>query len=417
MLGSLLEKLSSLLPKSFMLAAFLPVAAVSFVNALLIYAIHPDFRQTYRQIAELTAVRQTMVGVPVLASLFIVAGVLSVATGSLRQALEGAYFRGVLKDILIRSQRRKLSQLEKRLSDDRYEWFKLRTGQNSWKGQLKAARLKGNTSTAPCKYSNTNATAVLINHLLKVMEQNERIAAADLEEAVLALEQELTACSLSTRNPNAPDEKNKRLLNEHQVALGGRLTQYAVGFAEKNYREQYGRRDLYYSRYVLAPTAMGNIAESIRGYARSRYHINLDFIWSRLLKVVQEDESFSGFLSDANTRLDAIIGLFWLTVFSTILWLAYLLYFRRNPLLFLAIGVAGPALAAGWYRIGLQSYLAFAEVLRTAIDLYRFKLLTALHVGLPLNSAAELNTWATLNQVIGYGIEENLDYQHPAKEE
>ena len=87
---------------------------------------------------------------------------------------------------------------------------------------------------------------------------------------------------------------------------------------------------------------------------------------------------------------------------------------HRSGLLTLA--VAGAALVAVWYNIAVQNYLAFADTLRTSIDLFRFDLLSALHCHLPANSEDECRTWARLNQLIGYGQKrEMIEYTREGK--
>jgi hypothetical protein len=158
---------------------------------------------------------------------------------------------------------------------------------------------------------------------------------------------------------------------------------------------------------------MGNIAESVRGYARSRYAMNLDPFWSRLQKILIDDDKFYSMLVDAKTQLDFMISLFWVTVSFTSIWTIELLVLRRSVRLFLLVVIGGPILSILWYRIALQNYRAFADICRTSVDLYRFQLLDLLHVKRPLGSRQERKIWAEVNRVIGYG-EEQLILYHDA---
>jgi hypothetical protein len=161
---------------------------------------------------------------------------------------------------------------------------------------------------------------------------------------------------------------------------------------------------------------MGNLAESVRSYARSRYEMNLDSFWSRLQKSIQADEKFYLTLIDAKTQLDFLVSLFWLTTLFTVIWLASILYLRTSWLAFVFVGVIGAGLAALWYEIAKQNYLAFADILRTSIDMFRFDLLKGLHIKLPSSSDHERTTWQQLNYLIGHGDEtETVRYFHQDK--
>ena len=161
---------------------------------------------------------------------------------------------------------------------------------------------------------------------------------------------------------------------------------------------------------------MGNMAESVRSYARSRYEINLDSIWSRLQKLIQADDKFYAALIDAKTQLDFLISLFWLTMLFTVIWLSVLFYIRVSWFAFGLVGVIGAGLTAIWYKTAAQNYLAFADILRTSIDLFRFDLLAALHSKLPSSSEHERQIWVRLNQLIGYGENRHrIPYTHEGK--
>ncbi len=128
---------------------------------------------------------------------------------------------------------------------------------------------------------------------------------------------------------------------------------------------------------------------------------------------IQSDEKFYATLIDAKTQLDFLVSLFWLTAVFTIIWLVVLLYGRTSWLAFVLVGVIGAGLAYLWYAIAKQNYLAFADILRTSIDLFRFDLLKELHVRLPSSSDHERKTWEQLNYLIGHGgPTETVRYLH-----
>lgn len=409
MLDTLLEKLSTLLPKNFIISAFFPVLLFSFLNGLLFYLTNESFRGRVTRFFDLDAGKQALFGFPVLIAIALIAYLFSMLNLSMRRALEGESLPGVLKKRLLVLQQAKLHLLDDDLDVYRQKWLDLKIKEDEWRTQLKKARARGNTKTATCSYSKAAPAARAIEGLRRRRELHRPLSFSDIGAAVVELEKELKKCAVDDFSPGDADLDNKNFLDKDHIDLI-KLIPYAVSYAENDYADQFNKREYRFSSYKLAPTSMGNIAESVRGYARSRYDINLDPFWLRLQKVIQDDGAFYASLLDAKTQLDFLVALFWLTTASTIFWLSYLIYIRQAVLLFLSIGLLGPALAFIWYKIAIQNYLAFADILRTSIDLYRFKLLDALQVNRPENRTSERQVWADLNQVVGYGSEQEITY-------
>ena len=406
MLGTVLEKLSALLPKNFIIAAFFPVLFFAGANGFMLYLTSEAFRGWLISYSEMDAAKQALYSVPALISIAFVAYVFSALNLSLRRVLEGESIPEWLRVRLTAGQRAKYGRQDLLLDEKRRDWWELKTREKDWFKRLDAAWEEGRVQTAtPCAYSPGEA----IPKLIAQRTAYKQIEPGVLDAAVEELAQELKKCAAGNVELHDHDYENKKCLNDDDEALRGVIV-YATSFAEDRYVRQLNWREFNYSPYRIAPTALGNVAESARGYARSRYGINLDPFWLRLQKIVQDDAGFYAILSDAKTQLDFLVGLFWLTIVLTAGWLITLVYIRQGAWLFLAIGVAGPLLAFLWYQLALQNQRAFADVLGTAVDLYRFKLLDALHVERPHNSLHERQTWTTLNQLIGYGEDVDIKY-------
>jgi hypothetical protein len=277
--------------------------------------------------------------------------------------------------------------------------------------KLVAARRKGNDNPGPCAYSESSEAADAVAKLDNKRQRYDAITAQELGEAIDLLAAELETCPVD--NGSNSDIVHRTLLDQNHDTLHNCI-RFSYEEALNSYATLYNQREFNYSRYRLAPTAMGNIAESVRSYARSRYEMDLDPFWSRLQKVLLGDEKFYSTLVDAKTQLDFMISLFWLTVCITAVWSVTLLYLRRSLAAFLIVAVLGPVLSVLWYRIALQNYRAFADILKSSIDLYRFQLLDSLHIRQPSGTDQERRTWADLNQIIGYGQPgERVSYSHP----
>jgi hypothetical protein len=326
-----------------------------------------------------------------------------------REILEGQYLPNYLKSALTAGQQRRLDHADDqflRIKKYREELIRLNGIE-----KLGKARASGNKQQGPCAYTNTSRAAEAVATLAKKRLRHKIIKTAQLNNAIVLLARELRRCPVDAFDPKAPDPSKVLLDADHQTLI--RCFEYAKTRVENDYVALFNRKEFNYSQFRLAPTAMGNIAESVRGYARSRYRINLDPIWSRLQKILIDDEKFYSILVDAKTQLDFMISIFWITVTFTIIWTIELLYLRRSLLAFLIIAIGGPALSIAWYRIALQNYRAFADICRTSVDLYRFQLLDLLHVKRPQGSRQERKIWTEVNRVIGYGEEQLILYHYP----
>ncbi len=188
------------------------------------------------------------------------------------------------------------------------------------------------------------------------------------------------------------------------------LLEYESKRVEGEYIDIFNDREFNFSRFTLAPTQMGNIAESVRGYTQSRYSMNLDFLWTRFQKVLQGDAAFYQTLQDAKTQLDFAVSMFWLTAASWAIWVVALPFLSHTWLPLISVAVAGPLLVRVWYMIAVQNYRSFADLLRSAVDLFRFALLAEFKIPLPTDVTAERAIWGSLNRKLAYGEEVFISY-------
>jgi hypothetical protein len=231
----------------------------------------------------------------------------------------------------------------------------------------------------------------------------ELITGEELREAVDLLAPELHANPIQGRA--GPDGR----LDEDHVELNA-----LIGYARAKTREDlirvFNARQFNFPDRVLAPTAMGNIALSVRSYALSRYQLNVETFWTRLQKSMQ-GEAFYTVLQESKLQLDFLVSMFWLTVTSTAGWLIALALIGHSVGLYLAIAIAGPLALWALYRLSLQNYRAFADLMRSAVDMYRLRLLKELQLREPTSSRDEAALWQALQDRMDYGKDFNLGYR------
>src|SRR5215213_1455052 len=411
MLGTLLEKLGTLLPKNFIIANLFPMLLFAAVNGVMLYWFSDSFRYAAQRYFAMNAGEQARIGFPIFIAITLAAYIFSTLNLLQRELLEGQYFPGRLRSALTAGQRQTADDTDDKILGAR----KLRRRLKRLKAteKLSAARDKGNLQQTLCDYSKKSKAAIAIKDLTTKRMKHQIIGWQELDHAIVLMEQELSRCPVDYLNSALPGVDNKVLLDQDGEKLL-KCVAYAEARVENEYVELFNKREFNYSSFRLAPTAMGNIAESVRGYALSRYAMNLDAFWSRLEKILIGDEKFYSSLVNTKTQLDFLISLFWLTVCFTSIWTVRLLYLRRSLVGFLLVAVGGPVLSILWYKIALQNYRAFADISRTSVDLYRLQLLDWLHIERPKGNLHEQQTWSNVNAMIGYGEPDvKVRYHYP----
>jgi hypothetical protein len=167
---------------------------------------------------------------------------------------------------------------------------------------------------------------------------------------------------------------------------------------------------------ILGPTTMGNIGRAMTTYTLVRYQLDLDILWTRLQNSLQKDaKDYYSVLQDSKAQVDCAVTLFWLSLVFTLIWPPLLLWLYLDSCTvfeFLGIGIVGPLLVGGFYLLACQSYRVFADVMRSSVDLFRFNILQALHLPLPVGSEEEKDLWLKLGIAIGFGDKEDFQYKH-----
>lgn len=206
---------------------------------------------------------------------------------------------------------------------------------------------------------------------------------------------------------------------------------------------------LYYppKRDDVMPTRLGNVLKAAETYTRERYHLDSVLIWSRLQSALPKD--FTDSLQDVETSLTLMIILsatillfgiplsIWSTfkLFALLPWwlplvlglISFLLqfyllsglaliallltiatYFLPHPLptfiaqiqFLLVILVGVLFLARLSYQNAVQTALDYGSKIKTAFDLYRWKVLEELHLELPADYEEEQKIWQQVCELL-----------------
>jgi hypothetical protein len=163
----------------------------------------------------------------------------------------------------------------------------------------------------------------------------------------------------------------------------------------------------------LAPTKMGNVANSIQSYAVRRYHCNFEAIWSNVQRLVQKDDKAQASLQEAKTQLDFLVACCWLSLLSTALWAVIFAMVEPSRFGFLVTALVGPSIAYIWYRAAAEQYRSFADIAMTSLDAFRLDLLREMKLSAPTDVEEERYIWENIDRLSTYGEARNFRYQLP----
>lgn len=397
MFQTLLDQITKFFSKPFLIGAFLPTLFFLVLNGAVLSWVYPPFQAWAGDFLQRDGWEQMGAIFRGLLPMFAFSYVLWSLNPALQGIMEGRFLPEWLKSLLLKHQHARFRKLLDELERWRSEHRNLSSGFAVWQADLAAARKTGSQNGAPSGYQ-PDAT---LKALYVKRRDGEQITYRQLADAGKKLRE-----ALEQYNADEIDE----LDNDHDRFL--RLFDHSAGRAEAAYREFFSEREQEFSPFEVRATRLGNYSESVRGYAQSRYGMDTQVTWSRLLQVIQkENQTFLETLLDQKGQLDFLVAMLWLTVLSTASWLVILplLSLEREPVL--AVGLAGPALAVLFHRVAMMNYRSFAELQRTAIDLFRLKLLTHLEIEPPVNMADERRTWKALTQALVFRDNINLSYR------
>jgi hypothetical protein len=390
MLGTLIEKLSGLLSKGAFVASVIPLLAFMAANTALLSAVNRPFRIW---IISHNADAEFISGAVI--AFFVGALVLAILNTRLRELMEGRFWPRRVYGPFTKDQYDRLQKSNFEYSTLQRARRAMRQSQG-WTQKLKESRIRG-PKDPNRSYDPAGRAGSLIRTLRRQRIRGAVISPQMLRDAVDYLDEELSKTPMS-----GPLDAAQVELNEIIQAAGATIT------SEIN--RVFYERQFNFPADSLAPTAMGNIASAIRSYTMSRYQLNVEAFWGRFQKVMLA-EPFYTVLQDSKIQLDFLVSLFWLSVISTTAWLIFLAFLGYSLWLYAAIALTGPFAIWAFYQLALQSYRAFADMMRTSIDTYRLRLLKELQLPEPSGSREEAVLWQALQDRMEYGKDFNLGYR------
>lgn len=152
--------------------------------------------------------------------------------------------------------------------------------------------------------------------------------------------------------------------------------------------------DQYPAYERILPTMLGNVLRAAEDFAGERYGLDATMIWPRLYVVMPS--KILAILNDQRVQLDLTAQLCVTMTVGAAVCTGLLLGY--GPWLLIPLGLYTLAWLA--YRAAIAIAIEYGTMMATAIDLYRFDLLKALHVPLPRSRAQELRINNKLCEVL-----------------
>jgi hypothetical protein len=426
-LSALLNSIqSSLGSRGFFVGSLFPVLVFVVGNGALLYRVSPWFRSRLETVQGLS--QQTFLVTALLLAMTIVAYILSAAASVLLETLEGKH-RPVawFNRLLHRIQRAKLGHLEKSYWLCVYELGDIEEGikddptsvppVSGWINRLNNARSAPRPGPR-FPYPETwlgRWTWRFFQHPDVGMIEMSRIKRK--RRAGIAVSAMLLECAVEKLEPIlAANSADKTLKSWRSLDADCDFLIESIYFSRDRYQAErirlFNLRRFQFpvdlksvaerSAIILAPTKMGNIGGTMRSYAQKHYGFDLEVLWTRLQNASQSSDKFYAVLQDAKVQLDFFVAITWFAIVTTIVWLLLQLLVFRRPAEFLCIGTVGPAVSVIAYQLSCRAYGVFADLMRSCVDLFRFKVLTDLHLPLPPGLEEEKGVWQDLANLMGY---------------
>ncbi len=417
MFGQVLDKLDSWFGRSFLLAWYFPWL-LFFVSNLLLAAVEfPEARAfLLAEYGRITSSEKLFDLVLALGGVAVVAYTVSPAIQPVTRLLEGQdLWRWVAEPLLLGypQRARSFAAQDNEMFLDR---AKLPTTL-AVISQLSAMRADGARIGTVTDPDAINAAEVETNKLQILRYLNRPIKNTDLSITVQAVSNALRrncADLIALKQPVSPEVfSNAKRLDELSRLMTGTLVPYAIDIAQRQESRAFDVRNKLFGDAELAPTRLGNDVAALRSYCETRYKFDFDFFWPRL-QLVMKNQKMAEKLATAKIQVDFSILSLTLSVLFAMIWLLVLGVWGASFVSLFIIVAFAPPVVALWLWMVHESYSAFAELVRGAIDLSRFDLLEALRRPLPATTEAELEVWDKTARSLLLNEHSDVTFRHPS---
>jgi hypothetical protein len=406
MLGTVLDKITSLVGRALVITAFFPVLLFMTANIGTFTALEgvTEIQRRWRLLDGL----EPAVSVGFFLFTIAAAYLLMIINPVFKRLLEGAYPIGFIKDTLLQLQQKKFLKKRDKIQSSVEVLATVRDNREKWDNILKQARPKSSSKlnrTPPQQNSNEfeKVEKELNNLYMNSAQQFEdwRNLSEVIEEVVKHIAH-LYELKYPTRQVDRLYDRLVQIWDDMERVAEAK---YAEVLLELQSRYAYDE-----GVAGVRPTNLGNIMAAAWSYPYSRYRIDASAMWPRLQKVIPTD--YFRVVEDARISYDFSVVMAFLSILYAIIWIVIPLVTNLQWwLLWIpAIGIFASLL---FYAAAIEAARAFGEIFRTCFDLFRFALIQELRMELPPDIKSERCSWDNINHILIFGDRaQHLKYMH-----
>ena len=183
-----------------------------------------------------------------------------------------------------------------------------------------------------------------------------------------------------------------------EMPLKETLKQSQIKHARKQEKNQ--QRHLHFPMRdkCIMPTRLGNVLAAAEEYPFRFYGLDSVTWWSRLVTLLPE--SMISAVNEEEAYMVAALNLSAIFTLFALIGGGATFLLTKNGVLSLLLVIGGGGLAWLCYVAAVSQAESYGAMIRTAFDLYRHRILTAMHLPLPLNLADERVIWIALNECL-----------------
>ena len=402
MLGTVLDKITALVGRAFVVSAFFPVVLFVAASSAALVAME-GLTEMLRWWGDLKALQTaSLVGF----LLVVVAGAYLLMTISpvLKRLVEGAYPLGVFGERLLSRKRRYFARERGRLRDAMEAVVRVRARRDASLGTLQAAYQQPAKPDASLRQGAPELEEV--EKSIRSLQSDGRPPSIDeIIDKIEEVAAQVKSLYQSGRAATQVERLHQRVIELWDDATRAAEAKLSEGLANLQSRFAYSE-----GVAGVRPTALGNIMAAAWSYPYTRYRIDAAFMWPRLQKVIPAE--YFRVVEDARISYDFCVAMTFLALLFAGVWLVPVLT-RKVAWPWLWLPGAGLLTAALCHRAAIEAARAFGAILRTCFDLFRFGLLQELHIPVPANPKSERATWDQLNRFMIFEEPLDLEYAHP----
>lgn len=407
MLGTVLDKITTLVGRAFVISAFFPILLFAAANLATLAAIE-GVGGINRRWKALEGI-QTLGSITFFVVAIAAAYVLMLISPVLKRLLEDAEALPTLRELLLRRNRQQFWHQRAVVHGALNALIQSKDRRNTWTKALIEARPRTESPHAAAARSSGATVTDAEAQLGGVQTRLANGASLELKELEEASKNVQTLYQAGDRFAET-DRYHKTVMELWADLEKATESTYSQALADIQSRYAYGE-----GVAGVQSTALGNILASAWSYPFTRYGIDASLMWPRLQKVIPAD--YFRVVEDARTSYDFSVNLTFLALSYSVVWLCSGNWlWPVRPLwpvaVFLAIGLLTTWL---FHRAAVEAARAFGAVFRTCFDLFRFKLLEEMRIPLPSDIASERELWTRISDILIFDDHSlDLKYLQPA---